>query len=849
MLEGVFGPTTTARFRRDGSAMLGLAVVVALIAFSALGPLLISADPNASDFALSRSADGSLPGPSVAHPLGTDPLFRDLLARLAHGGRLSLLIGIAATSLALLVGTAIGVVAAYAHSTRLYWLDAVAMRAVDVALAFPYLLLVTAIGVAIDRTDAATVVWILGLTGWTGIARITRAKALVALERPYVDAARALGARGVRIVLYHVLPTLRGTLLIIGSHAVAQMILAEAVLGYLTVGIDPPQASWGRMLHEAEHYLGLQPALVAVPGLAIVLSVLGFTRLGDGLADALEPKLSYSIRHRRARVLVDVLVLGAALALLGFGEPEPLGMPRVAGDTSAPRRGGMLRVATGVAMQTLDPAIAYDEAARAVGDLMFARLVTWDQQGKLVTELAQQMDALDGGARYRFTLRPGLVFHDGAPLDAAAVKRSLERTLHPRTPSPGASFYAHLRGFEAYRSGEAAAITGILVTDPRTVEMWLDAPDATFPSLLALGFAAPVCPSSGAKVEASQPTPPCGAGPFRLREHEQGQRIVLERFEGYHESGKPYLDGVEWLLNVPSRTQRWRFEARELDLIIELTGIDMVRFASDATWQPYRAWVTGADTHGVFLNTSMPPFDNRHLRRAVAFALDGGVLEKMHPGVTETTRVVPGAVPGPSHDRPMRRHDLALALEEMKRAGHPFDPATRRGGYPEEVDYFTVPDSFEQFAGEVFQQQLAKIGIRIRLRLVSWASFLSLVTTRDRSPMGWRGWGADYPDPSNFFEALLVSGAIRDSDCQNVSFFSSAELDDVVSRAHSEIDLGTRWQLYQRAEEIVRDEAPWVPVYTHRALHLWQPHVRGYQPHPVEPFRLRDVWLAERGEP
>jgi ABC-type transport system substrate-binding protein len=141
------------------------------------------------------------------------------------------------------------------------------------------------------------------------------------------------------------------------------------------------------------------------------------------------------------------------------------------------------------------------------------------------------------------------------------------------------------------------------------------------------------------------------------------------------------------------------------------------------------------------------------------------------------------------------------------------------------------------------------VGLRIRLRIVSWASWLALIAQRGRTPMGWRGWGADYPDPSNFFEATLVTEAIRDSDSQNVSFFSNAELDRVVARAHRETDSAERMRLYERAEEIVRDEAPWIPLYTHRSIHLWQPRVRGYQPHPFEPLRVRDVWLADGDRP
>jgi ABC-type transport system substrate-binding protein len=317
------------------------------------------------------------------------------------------------------------------------------------------------------------------------------------------------------------------------------------------------------------------------------------------------------------------------------------------------------------------------------------------------------------------------------------------------------------------------------------------------------------------------------------------------RFEHYHEPAKPYLDAVEWLLSVPPHTQRYRFEAGELDFVADLTGVDTGRFATDERWAGYRAWVTQPATHGIFLNTELPPLDNRHLRRAIACAVDGSVLSKVRATVTETTRIIPASIPGPPRDQPMRRHDVAQALKEMALAGYPYDPETGRGGLPEPIDYVTVPDTFEQSAGEVFQQQLARVGIPIRLRLVSWATWLTLISKRKTVAMGWRGWGADYPDPANFFEPLLTTSAIQDEGSQNVSFFSHPELDRVVAAAHQEGDLRKRMALYEQAEVIVRDEAPWIPVYTPRVLQVWQPHVRGYRPHPVEWMRLRDVWLAD----
>jgi ABC-type transport system substrate-binding protein len=193
----------------------------------------------------------------------------------------------------------------------------------------------------------------------------------------------------------------------------------------------------------------------------------------------------------------------------------------------------------------------------------------------------------------------------------------------------------------------------------------------------------------------------------------------------------------------------------------------------------------------------------------------------------------------------------------MQLAGYPFDPATGRGGYPEPIDYITVPDSFDQAAGEIFQQQLARVGIRVRLRLVSYATWLAEVSTRGRVAMGWTGWHADFPDPSNFFAPILTTSAIQDEGSQNVAFFSNQELDNLMTRAQRELDRAARLRLFERAEQIVRDEAPWIPVYAARSFELWHPYVRGYEPNPIIPQRFTDSWIdvaprrsaPTRGEP
>ncbi|MGK3993982.1 ABC transporter substrate-binding protein [Sorangium sp. So ce1024] len=841
--RALLGDDAAARLLADRSALVGLAIVALLALFAAAGPAVVGHDPNASDFSLSRDAFGAPPGPSAAHWLGTDQLFRDVLARLAHGARLSLGVALASTAIATGLGALVGVAAGMASGTRAAALDGALLRIIDVILALPYLLLVTAIGVAVGSAGVGTIVLVLGLTGWTWVARVVRIKTLELAQRDFVTSARALGAGTLHIVRRHILPNVGGTLLAVATICAGQMILAEGTLSYLGVGVQPPTATWGRMLHEAVPYLGVKPLLVAAPGFFIVVTVLGFHRASEGLREALDP--SGAALPRGRRLPVDLLVACAAVLLLSGASPRRVAPPLGGGGPSpgAPVRGGTLRLATTGHLRTLDPAIAYDEVSTAVAELVFARLVTWDKDGRLTPDLARDVAVERGGRTYVFTLREGVRFHDGAELRAADVKRSIERTLHPRTPSAGASQYDMIEGFAAYREGAAPHLAGVRVLGDRAVAIDLSAPDATFLARMTLAFMAPVCPSSGAVVDAASPPPPCGAGPFRVARWDQDTGVRLERHEGYFRPGRPYLDAIAWQTGVRTSTQRYRFEEGELDYLRDLTGTDAATYRADPAWKATSRWVTRSRTNAVFLNTELAPFDQLAVRRAVAFALDPSVLAKVRPDLVVLDRVLPPSIPGPPRDEPMRRHDLSRALAQMAAAGYAYDPATGKGGYPGVVEYIAVPDTFEQAVGEIFQQQLAKVGLRVRLRLVSWATYLAEASRRRTVPMGWVGWQADFPDPASFFEPTLSSRAIRDEGSQNFAFFNDEELDRTLDAAHTEQDGARRLALYAHAERIVRDRAPWVPTHTVSMLEVWQPYLRGYEGSAVIPSRFHDVWL------
>ena len=291
-------PRALGRFRSNRGALVGSFIVLFLVLVATLGPAVLDLDPLASDFAAGCSAEGEPVGPSAAHWLGTDMVYRDVLARLLHGARLSLAIGVAASALSLVIGTIAGMAAGYWHGRTIgptalsISPDGIIMRLVDIGLCFPFLILVMALGAALDETTVWTVLLVLGCTSWLGTARIVRSQTMRVRDLDFVIASRALGARAPMLLVRHVIPNVAGTLIVLGTVSVAQMILAESALSYLNLGLPPPAPSWGHMLLEGQRYFAGAPWLLAAPGLALVMAVMGFNLLGEGLRDAFDPRES-----------------------------------------------------------------------------------------------------------------------------------------------------------------------------------------------------------------------------------------------------------------------------------------------------------------------------------------------------------------------------------------------------------------------------------------------------------------------------------------------------------------------------------------------------------------------------
>lgn len=277
---------TLRRFRRNRLALVGAVVfltIVLAVALAGLSPY----DPEDIDLR------GRFAAPSFAHPFGTDDLGRDILTRVLFGGRISLLVGLLSMTLSVTIGTVIGSLAGYFRGA----LDSLLMRTTDLFLSLPslFVLIVTStllLGTRFAQAYGGTVmiVVIIGALSWMVVARIVRASFLSIRERTFVEAARANGAGHLRMMALHVLPNALGPVLVQATLQVAVAIIAESGLSYLGFGIQPPTATWGNMLKDAQTYMTRVPWLAIFPGLMIFLTVMSVNAIGDGLRDAFDPR-------------------------------------------------------------------------------------------------------------------------------------------------------------------------------------------------------------------------------------------------------------------------------------------------------------------------------------------------------------------------------------------------------------------------------------------------------------------------------------------------------------------------------------------------------------------------------
>jgi peptide/nickel transport system permease protein len=278
------GPWRSAwrRIRGRRAARVGLAIIVTISTVTVLAPALAPYDPT---YQPDPVAQAGRP-PSIDHPFGTDDVSRDVFSRVLHGARVSLRVALLAVIVSITVGTAYGAIAGFAGGA----VDATMMRAIDVMLSIPRILLLILVAVSWERHSVTELTMLIGLTGWFGVSRIVRAQVMTLATRDFVLAARAVGARSPRLLVRHILPNAISPVIVVATLAVGNVIILEAALSFLGIGVQQPAASWGNIIKDGYALIYTAWWVAVFPGIAIVVTVMALNAVGEGLRDALEAR-------------------------------------------------------------------------------------------------------------------------------------------------------------------------------------------------------------------------------------------------------------------------------------------------------------------------------------------------------------------------------------------------------------------------------------------------------------------------------------------------------------------------------------------------------------------------------
>ena len=492
--------------------------------------------------------------------------------------------------------------------------------------------------------------------------------------------------------------------------------------------------------------------------------------------------------------------------------------------------GNVLRYALISEPTTLDPAKVEDGTTIDLLQNVFEGLVRWDEQNNISPSLAEKWDLSPDGTTYTFHLRHGVKFQrNGRELTAEDFRYSFDRACDPKTASPiAANYLGDIRGAKERIGGKATDIAGVKVVDPYTLQItltgfkpyWLG--NMTYPCAFA------VCKEEIAKTNGEvNDTSAIGTGPFLIHSYTKGAQVLLDANPAYY-AGKPKLDGIARPIITDGGTRLSSYESGELD-IVDVSARDLDNINANAQLKNDLKTFPRAATWYVALNqdSTDSPFKKKEVRQAFAMAIDrDAILRVALKGQGDmATGIVPPHLGDYASTCKLLPYDPAGAKKLLAQAGYPDGkgfpklPVTYRNDMPQ-----------VQSTSEVIAQQLKdNLGIDVQPQPMQWGDFLKERTAKSM-PFSHLRWGADYADPQNFLSLLLhtskkVNG--KEDHEENGVGYSNPQFDALCDQADAEHDHAKRMGLYQQAEQIAVNDAPWVPLYYQRDVELVKPRVKG----------------------
>jgi ABC-type transport system substrate-binding protein len=483
---------------------------------------------------------------------------------------------------------------------------------------------------------------------------------------------------------------------------------------------------------------------------------------------------------------------------------------------------------------TLDPAHGYDTRSWQFEEMIFDTLIDYDDEGRIVAELAAAWEVSADGLTYTFQLRPGVRFSNGRELTPADVRYSIERIVEPRTGSIGAEFFRGLVGAERCDGERPCSIDGIELLGGHALRFRLGAFDPVFLHKLTMPFAAVVPREEVEKTGVDFGRRPVGTGPFRLREWSPGRRILVVRNEDYFVAGIPKVAGVEMLLGVTDEVAWLKYDTGALDAL-ELPPSEVPQARTHPVHSSRLVDITTMRTSYLGMNCLTPPFTDVRVRRAINHAVDREKTVRLLYGTAVAARsILPPNMPGHDAEASGYRRDPEAARRLLTEAGY-------GGGFATTLWVRSDPSTLRVAQG--VQQDLAGIGVKLTIKAVAWGALLEAVRSERSVPLFLLGWEADFPDPSNFLEVLFHSRSIGSN---NNTHCTDAELDRILDEAAQRREPSARFALLRRAERLIIDAAPWAFLYYPKTFYVLHPRLRDFRLHPFRPPRYDRVRLDDQ---
>lgn len=463
-------------------------------------------------------------------------------------------------------------------------------------------------------------------------------------------------------------------------------------------------------------------------------------------------------------------------------------------------------------VSTLDPAIGYDNQNwDIIRSMNSALMILSSKTNTPEPELAETYEISQDGMTYSFTLRKNIKFHNGREVTAQDVKYSLQRTINPKTMSPGAVFYKSIKGFKEMNQGNIRELKSIEVTGTHQLKIRLFAPDATFIHALAINFACIVPKEEVEEKGGLFGKEPVGCGPFKLRKWKDKKRIILEKNPDYFIEGIPGCDRISFELNQVPAVALLKFERGEVDILGD--GVPLSRLETTRNLPAYAKRLVEVDvlqTSYMAMNTRIKPLNNQLVRQAINMVINKKkIISILKDTAIGANQILPPRMPGYDKNYTGYEKNPRKAKKLLAAAGY-------AKGFNTEL-YAVSLDPFQHIARSI-QYDLSLIEINVSLKLLTQEAVIEAAGDPQRAPMVLScglGWIADFPDPSNFYDPILgcesaVSGG------WNWSFYCNREIEELAKKANTISDpalASARNELWGKIYGMIMEDAPWVPLY------------------------------------